>query len=500
VKILRWLPGRRKRYGLAVIAAAAMTGSAMIAVPAFSEPTPTFDLDHGNALVQIIFPRYDTVTRTQSVGRQLLVLDRAMQIEVPLFDAISPYEPSAVGIFSNLGRRPAAERTTRNMNIAVLYSAFTSLNVVLPEYKSMWLDMMQAAGVDPGTTAEDPTTPSGIGILAAKNALRALQHDGTNRDGDEGGRKYNQQPYADYTGYQPVNTAYKLRDPSRWQPNIITQATPAGKTVFTVQQFAVPQYGLLKPFSYTSPTQFTVPPPAGSNVHNRQAYRRQADEVLKASASLNDTQKMTAEFFNDTVPSYGAVARKVNIDGRYTTEQTVQYITGADLAFHDTSIASYYFVRKYDSVRPFSAIRYLYGNRKVTAWGGPGKGTVGDITGEEWQAYLYREAEADYPEYPSVSAAACLAFAEQTRRSLGTDQLDLSFPYAKGSSVIEPGVTPAGDIKLHWNTLTDFAGDCGQSGVWGGENFPASIKAAARYAPQIGDLVYQFLQGKVNGH
>jgi hypothetical protein len=501
VKIFTWWTGRRRRrYGLAATAAAALSGSVLVAVPAFSDQPPAFDLDHGNALVQIIFPRYDQIIRTQSVGRQLLVLDRAMQIEVPLFDAISPYEPAAVGIFSDLGRRPEAERTVRNVNIAVLYSAFTSLNAALPEYQPMWLEMMQAAGVDPTVTAEDPTTPSGIGILAAKNALRALKHDGTNREGDEGGRAYNRQPYADYTGYQPVNTAYQLRNPSRWQPNVITQSNPAGQTVFTVQQFAVPQYGRLTPFSYASPTQFTVPPPVSSNVHNFAAYRRQADQVLAASANLNDTRKMTAEFFNDTVPSYGAVARKVNIDGRYTTAQTVKYITAADLVFHDTSIASYYFVRKYDSIRPFSAIRYLYGNRKVTAWGGPAKGTVDDISGKEWQAYLYRQADADYPEYPSVGAAACLAFSEQLRRNLGTDQIDLSFAYAKGSSSVEPGVTPATDITLHWNTLTDFADDCGQSGVWGGENFPAAVQAAAQYAPRIGDLVYEFLQNKLNGH
>ena len=39
-----------------------------------------------------------------------------------------------------------------------------------------------------------------------------------NQLGDEGGRQYNRRPYEDYTGYKPVNTAYKLSDPSRWQP------------------------------------------------------------------------------------------------------------------------------------------------------------------------------------------------------------------------------------------------------------------------------------------
>src|SRR5262249_39054833 len=147
----------------------------------------------------------------------------------------------------------------------------------------------------------------------------------------------------------------------------------------------------------------------------------------------------------------GAVARVVNIGGQYTTEQTALYVTMADVAFHDATIASYYYVRKYDSVRPYTAIRYLYGNKKITAWGGPGKGTVSDMTGNEWQSYLNRQSAADYPEYPSVTVAACLAFAQQARRSLGGDTIDLTVPIPKGFSSVEPGITPASDIVLHWN-------------------------------------------------
>ena len=29
--------------------------------------------------------------------------------------------------------------------------------------------------------------------------------------GDENGRTYNRQPYMDYTGYEPVNTAYEVK-------------------------------------------------------------------------------------------------------------------------------------------------------------------------------------------------------------------------------------------------------------------------------------------------
>ncbi len=38
---------------------------------------------------------------------------------------------------------------------------------------------------------------------------------------------------------------------------------------------------------------------------------------------------------------------------------------------------------KYDTVRPISAIRFLYEKTSLTAWDGPGVGTVSDITGRE---------------------------------------------------------------------------------------------------------------------
>jgi hypothetical protein len=441
------------------------------------------------------------VSRAENPGSSPVLEDRAIVWEIPMFDAIAPYHPTATGIFSNLGRRPSAERTTRNKNIAAIYSAFTSLNVVYPQYKSRWLEMMQSAGLDPNNTEEDPTTPSGIGILAAKNAMAARKNDGSNRYGDAGGRKYNRQPYADYTGYHPVNSAYELRDPSRWQPN-----TFSTNKVFKVQQFATPQYGRVKPFSYDTPAQFKVSAPANSNHHNRTAYKRQADEVLKASAGLNDRQKMTAELFNDGVKTFGGVAGAAVLGGgNFDTEKTIHYVTALDVAYADVAIATWYFKRKYDSVRPFSAIRYLYGKKKITAWGGPTKGTVSDITGDEWRSYLdewpttHNIQAADHPEYPSESTARCLAFTQQARRFTGTDQINISLPVAKGSSLVEPGVTPANDLVLNWSSWTEFVNDCGNSNLWGGQHFRSSVEAASQYAPKISDLAYEFVQRKLNG-
>jgi hypothetical protein len=480
-----------------IAAVAAMAGTLISAAPASPVQAATFNLDTGNALREIVYPALNTEPRVEWFNRPMtLAVDYVIQVEIPWFDAIAPYHPTAVGIYSNFGRRPVEERTQRNKNIALLYSAFTSLNVVLPQYKSKWLGVMETAGLDPTNTAEDPTTASGIGILAAKNALAARRHDGTNRYGDEGGRRYNPQPYADYTGYRPVNSPYDLRNPSRWQPNIVSK-----KNVFTVQEFATPQFARVKPYSFKSAEQFKVPPPVNSNYHNRSGYKAQADEILNASAHLDDRQKMTAEFFDDNIDNirpFGAVAARVLFAPGLSLDNFVRFVVGSDLAGTDVVLASWYLMRKYDSVRPFSAIGYLYGNKKVTAWGGPGKGTVDDITGADWQGYLDTRATAS-PEYPAATAAGCLAYAEHARRFLGTDQLTIAIPVAKGSSAMEPGVTPASDMTLQWSSLTDWAGDCGRSRVWGGVNFPSSVAAASQYATPIGDLAYDFLQRKLNG-
>lgn len=45
----------------------------------------------------------------------------------------------------------------------------------------------------------------------------------------------------------------------------------------------------------------------------------------------------------------------------------------------DTAIVVWRDKRKYDTVRPFSAIAHIWGSQIITAWGGPGMGKVYDM-------------------------------------------------------------------------------------------------------------------------
>lgn len=354
--------------------------------------------------------------------------------------------------------------------------------------------MLLSVGLDPDDAQENTASPAGIGNLAGKAVAAYREHDGMNQLGDEGGVLYNRLPYADYTGYEPVNTAYRLRDPSRWQPRVITP----GSGVFRVQQFVTPQYGKTKPYSYVTPNAFNTPKPQASDPRGRSAYQQQADEVLNASANLTDHQKMVAELFNNKIRSLGFSAVFAAVSRGLSLLSFIHLDFVTNVAAFDTGIAVWNEKAKWDAVRPFSAVRYLYGDRPVRAWGGPGKGTVNNLPASQWKEYL---DVADHPEYPSGSASFCAAHAQAARLFLGTDALNWSVPAPKGSSVVEPGITPATDIVLGpWASWTEFETECGQSRLWGGVHFRASIEEGTRLGRPIGELAFQFVKRHVDGN
>jgi hypothetical protein len=470
----------------------------VFALTLYGPAAGAFDFDNGNAPIEVVIPAAIPAIFGMSPGGNdaSLVLRVTTMITNSWFDAIAPYHPTAVGVNSRLGRRPAGEATTRNKNTAILYSSYRVLNSLFPGRAEEWRDMLKSVGLNPDDDSQNTATPTGIGNMAGKAVAAARERDGMNQLGDEGGRKYNLQPYADYTGYKPVNTAYELKDPSRWQPNITTM----GNGIFRVQQFVTPQWRLTRPHSYQNPNKFPTPPPQDSSpqgARGRQAYQRQADEVLAASAALTDYQKMIAELFDNKIFSLGFSALFISQTRNFTLDQFVHYDFLTNMAAFDAGIACWNQKARWDAVRPFSAIRYLYGDRPVTAWGGPGRGTVFDLPASQWRSYL---ETADHPEYPSGSACFCAAHGQASRRFLGSDNLGWSVPAPQGSSRVEPGVTPSSNIVLGpWDTWTDFERECGLSRFWGGVHFMPAITEGAAQCKPVGDLAYEFVRAHIEG-
>ena len=483
----RWNGGPRR--------ARVLLGAIGVLVFAVAAPAqPPFDLDTGNAPFEVVIPLGITAILediSPTAGDVTLIFRVTTLVTNAWFDAIAPYHPTAVGVYTRFSERQS-DPTNRNKNIAILHASRRVLDSLFPHRAAQWEEMLVLAGLDPMDASLDPTTPVGIGNLAGMGVVAGRLHDGMNQLGDEGGCLYHCEPYADYLGYEPLNTADKLRFPSRWQPAIVSK----GNGLFSVQQFVTPQMRVTTPYSYDDPEAFRAPFPWASQVWNFNAYREQAKEVLKASADLTDEQKMMAELFDHKFNSvFSAVAFTV-FSRQMTLEESVIVEFLTNMASFDTAIAVWNDKHRYDAVRPFSAIRFLFKNQLVTAWGGPGKGTVADLPGSEWTSYL---DVANHPEYPSGSASFCGAHAQVMRRLLGSDELGFSIPVPAGSSRVEPGVTPSADLVLTWDTWTDLEQDCGQSRLWGGVHFAASIPAGMAIGHAVGDLAYEFVERHLAG-
>jgi hypothetical protein len=144
---------------------------AVMLLAATSSFAATFNLDTQNSGPELIIPvaRPIVLSDVSPGGSDAsLVIRFPTLITVAWFDATAPYHPTAVGIYSRLGRRPAAEATQRNINIAMIYSAYRVLSSLLPNRRTDWRNMVAAAGLNPDDTSEDITTPIGLGNGAGR--------------------------------------------------------------------------------------------------------------------------------------------------------------------------------------------------------------------------------------------------------------------------------------------------------------------------------------------
>ena len=270
-------------------------------------------------------------------------------------DAVAPYHPTAVGVYSRLPRQPQPA-SNRDINTAYVYAVYTYFQTALPQFDSRWRRMMKALDLDPDDTSlcaagATVCSPIEIGNTAARIAIAARANDGMNRDGNIT-RKYNPMPFEDYTSYMPVNTAYTLADASRWQPanqrqrygvykiqqvqplqpchprvqlgtrgaddvpvraidvegaadlvrvSACVKALCACRHVSARLQFVTAYWELVEPFAPGAPQLAKFPPPVKSDPRNGAAYRKQVDEVLAASAALTPKQKGLAEWFDQKV-------------------------------------------------------------------------------------------------------------------------------------------------------------------------------------------------------
>jgi hypothetical protein len=418
------------------------------------------------------------------------IASRALAItHTAMFDAWAAYDSVAQGTrLDGALRRPEGERTAANKKKAISFSAYRVLVDLFPTETAAFEARMSSLGYTSSDMSADASTPSGIGNICAQALLNYRHTDGSNQLGD-----LHPGAYSDYTGYTPVNTVDRLNDPNKWQP-LLVNGVP--------QKWLLPQWGFVKPFALTSGSEFRDFILAhGPPQYPRGSYRKQAIEVLHFSAQLDDTAKVIAEYWADgagtaTPPGHWNIfAQQVSQRDGHTIDDDVKMFFILGNALIDASIAVWDSKRATDSIRPISAIRFLFAGKPIRAWAGPSLGTQ-LMEGQEFKSYIATPPFASYISGHSTFSAAA---AEVLKRFTGSDTFDQSFSALPGSSTIEPGTTPAEIITLTWTTFSETADQAGLSRRLGGIHFLADDLVGRQTGRLVAIVVWNKAMTYING-
>ncbi len=416
-----------------------------------------------------------------------------------MYDAWTAYDSVAVPTRPNgIPRHPGSNNGLGNKNKAISYAAYRALVDLFPSDVALYNNLMSNLGYDPTDSSTDTSTPSGIGNVAAKAVLTYRHGDGSNQLGD-----LHPGAYSDYTGYVSVNTPDTINDPNRWQPLRV----PNGSGGFVVQKFATPQWGKVLPFALTSGSQFR---PAGPILYPQSGYTDQANQILGYSAGLTDTQKAIADYWangphSETPPGHWELfcqftsAQSVSRRNKNDSNADVKMFFTLANAVFDAGIACWDCKRAFDSVRPITAVRYLFKGQQVMAWGGIGKGTQ-SMDGGQWMPY--QEANVvtpPFPEYVSGHSTFSAAGAYILQQTTGSDSFGDSYTEVAGSSQIEPGVAPSANITLSWPTLSAAATEAGISRQYGGIHFNQGDLDGRTLGKQVATVALTKAQSYING-
>ncbi len=420
-----------------------------------------------------------------TVGSRALAI-----VHTAMYDAWTTYDNVALPTQRNNGIPKQSRRNWKAIDLSVSYAAYRALVNLFPTEVSVFNNLMNAMGYDPTDTNTDPTTLSGIGNVAAQAVLSYRSSDGSNQ----------QNGYADTSRYVPVNSPTQIVNPTHWQPLNVN-----GK----VQKFMTPHWGTVTPFALSSGSQFR---PAGPVMDaTSSAYKSQADTIVQYNAQLNDTTKTIADYWangphSETPPGHWELfcqftsAQSTSRKNKHDISVDVKMFFVLANAVFDAGIACWDAKRAYDSVRPITAVRYLYAGQPLTCWGGVGKGTITMPNGAQFIPYQESfVVTPPFPEYVSGHSTFSAAGAYILQQTNGGDTFGDSFTSAPGSSQIEPNFAPTQSVTLSWPTFSAAAAEAGISRQYGGIHFNQGDQDGRVLGKQVATQALAKAQAYING-
>eukprot|EP01038_Epipyxis_sp_PR26KG_P010218 gene10218-13747_t len=379
---------------------------------------------------------------------------------------VSPYyildalTPIIGGLYSNLKQANTPSNTLANKNIAILFASRRVINSLVPGNSFLIDNYLYNAGIDPNAadfndhlTDVDSSSPYGIGNLAGIAVVNSLESDASNQLG-----KLN-------------NHAFNL-------PNLLSD----GNGVITFQSHVAPQIFLVTPISVDA---------------NDKIFKSAKSTPRSVNSVKDEYMKLQAEFYNNKALSYLPALKFIGTNRNLALDDYVFSSFTISVAVYDAAIIVWKNKIKQNSVRPFTAARYIYGDNVIPAAYVVGKGQlINQVTGNDWKSYVNVAPHADYP---SGSAVYFSAFATAAKLYFGDDVFGFLKTYAVGTSSVEPGVTPASATTILASTFTQYEADGGYARVLGGVHFTEDVIEAQRIGRLVAPIAYAKTQSLIKG-
>ncbi|WP_299916916.1 DUF6851 domain-containing protein [uncultured Roseobacter sp.] len=427
-----------------------------------------------------------------------------------IYDAWAAFDPEAYGHYSEI--ETGLANTDTNKSAAVSFAAYAALIELFPGQIALFDGFMSHLGYDPADASLTTNTAAGVGTLAAQSVFDARTDDGSNAQND----------FADSSGYAPVNSADPNTgrvpgganfDPNHWQPLRVPTGTVKDANGIPIiddndpgsyvdQVALTPHWGSVDSFALAANDQFRPDAPpqlgdfspyvdgTGKVTTNDQAYRDQINDVIATSANLTDEQKVIAELWADgprteSPPGHwNQIAQDIALREGHGIDEDAKMFFALNAAVFDAGIATWEAKYVHDYVRPQSAIRDLYYDQTIEAWGGVNQGTQ-QILSQEWQPYQnVTFVTPPFPEYVSGHSTFSMAAAKTIASFVGSDSyydgtslsnydldgfagLDLLGRYETSELAFED-FGNGHPVVLQWETLTEAAEEAGISRIYGG--------------------------------
>ena len=386
-----------------------------------------------------------------------------------VFDAWTRYDKFAIPVYlKTVNRRPEKEHNFSNKETAISYAAFRTMMEYFVSDSLMLKNVMKDLGFDTENHSLDPKTAVGIGNIAAKTVIEARRFDGSNETGTMKGSPG--QPYSDYTGYAPVNSADSLTDLKHWQPKYFSDPRK-GKFA---PPCLTPHWQKVIPLFLDSSNQFRPGPPPDTGSDQ---LKKEIKDVIELQANLSNEQIALVEFMRDGPKSvqqaghWFMFAQNVSERDSHTLDEDVKMFFLIEAAAMDAFIACWDAKMYYDYPRPSTLVHHYYRDEVIKLWGGPGKGMI-QVKGNEWRPYSPESFLCPpFPAYVSGHSTVSGACAEALYLFTGSDFFGEKVTRVPGEFTDPDNL---GDtVILKFETFSETADLAGLSRVLGGYHIQA---------------------------